>query len=372
MMLQMFSKTSRRVGVAAVLLMAFSWSSSWAMGPVQEGGVKGLSERVAQVESTLEKMGVTLSGVVEVEAAYTDDDRETGDTSDITLATVELGVDVNPVQHVSGHVLLLFEEDDTEPMDVDEAFIRLDGEDKLPLFLQAGRQYVPFGYFESHFISDPLTLELGETRESSVVAGFTSDRFEISLGVFNGDVNETGETDDHIDGYVASATYTLPGENAFGLMAGISYISNIGESNNLQGEDGVDVDAGNTIADHVSGLAAFISANYKEKLFLEIEYITATDDFNPGELGFDGGLAAQPSAYNVELTYLFTDRIEAGIRVAGAEDTGEFLPETLYGAVVNYALFDTLSLGLEYQYGEFDTVDEKDVTTVTAQLALEF
>ena len=371
-MQKMVKRSGTMVVVMALIFMVLVWNAAWATEPVQEGGVKGLSERVEQVESALEMMGITLSGVIEVEAAYTDDDREDGDTSDITLATVELGVDIKPVKHVSGHILFLFEEDDTEPVEVDQGFIRLDGEDKLPLFLQAGRQYVPFGYFESHFISDPLTLELGETRESSVVAGYSSDIFEFSLGVFNGDVEETGENDDHIDGYVASATYTLPGENAVGLVAGVSYISNIGESDNLEGEDGIDVDADNTIDDHVPGVAAFISANYKEKVFLELEYVTATDEFEAGELAFDGGMEAQPSAYNVELTYLFTDRLEAGVRVGGADDAGDFLPETLYGAIVNYALFENLSLGLEYQYGEFDTADDDDITTVTAQLALEF
>jgi hypothetical protein len=263
-------------------------------------------------------------------------------------------------------------EEDTDSIEVDEAFIRLDGEDKLPLFINAGRQYVPFGYFESHFISDPPTVDLGETLESSLVAGYAGDALEISLGVFNGDVNETGENDDHIDGYVASAVYTAPTGRNFGFKAGVSYISNIGESDSLQDEDGIDEDAGNTIDSYVPGLAAFISANYKEKLFLEAEYVTATDEFEAGELDFDGGRAAQPSAYNLELAYLFTDRLEAGVRVAGAQDVGEFLPETLYGVVVNYGLLNNLSLGLEYQYGEFDSVDDKDITTATAQLALEF
>ena len=104
------------VGVLAVLAVVMIGNTSWAMESDQEGGVRGLSERVAEVESALEKMGVTLSGAIEVEAAFTDDERESGETSDITLATVELGVDVNPVKHVSGHVLFLFEEDDTEPV----------------------------------------------------------------------------------------------------------------------------------------------------------------------------------------------------------------------------------------------------------------
>ena len=94
--------------------------------------------------------------------------------------------------------------------------------------------------------------------------------------------------------------------------------------------------------------------------------MTATDYFDAGELGFDGGLQAKPSPHNVELANLFTDRMEVGVRVAATEDARGFLPETLHGAVINYALFDNLSLGLEYQYGEFGTADEEDITTVTA------
>ena len=162
---------------------ALAWHPAWAIGPEQEGAAAELSEHVTQVSSALEKTGVTLSGAIEVEAVYTDDDRESGQTSDVTLATAELGVDVHPIDHVRGHILFVFEEDATDPIEVEEGYIRLDGEDKLPLYLQVGRQYLPFGYNESHFISDPPTLELGETRETAVVAGYAADAFEISLGL---------------------------------------------------------------------------------------------------------------------------------------------------------------------------------------------
>ena len=53
---------------------------------------------------------ITLSGVIEAEAYYEDydyDDPATDDedSSDITLATVELGVDVDIIKNVKGHVL---------------------------------------------------------------------------------------------------------------------------------------------------------------------------------------------------------------------------------------------------------------------------
>ncbi|MDZ7664104.1 MAG: hypothetical protein U5K27_02035 [Desulfotignum sp.] len=51
-----------------------------------------------------------------------------------------------------------YEEDD---LFVDEGFITLSGTDAFPAFLTAGRQYLPFGYFDSHFVTDPATLDAG-------------------------------------------------------------------------------------------------------------------------------------------------------------------------------------------------------------------
>lgn len=320
----------------------------------------------------LNQLNIEFSGVVEVEAGYVGDSSETGESSYVTLATVEIGVDIAPVKHASAHVLFLFEEGDTDPIDVDEAYIRLDGEDKIPFYVSAGRQYLPFGNFESHFISDPLTLELGETRESSLIVGYADAMFEATLSIFNGDVDEVGEQDDHIDGYTAGVVFTPRVGKHFELTAGLSYISNIGDSDGLQGEDGIDADNGGQIDSYVDGVAAFVSARITEKIFLELEVVAALDDFVATQLGFDNGEALKPLAFNTELIYQVNDRLTAGVRLAGSDDGGSFLPETQYGAVVTYNLFEGVSLGLEYQYGEFDTPDNDDITTVIAQLGMEF
>ncbi|MBW2639985.1 MAG: hypothetical protein JRE10_07415 [Deltaproteobacteria bacterium] len=101
---------------------------------------QGLPERVRRIEEKMEQKQegilakwadkITLSGVIEAEAGYENYDygdpaEDDEDSSDITLATVELGLDVDIIKHVKGHVLFLWEEDDTEPVDVDEGFITL-------------------------------------------------------------------------------------------------------------------------------------------------------------------------------------------------------------------------------------------------------
>jgi hypothetical protein len=338
--------------------------------------VRRIEEKMAQrQEGVLEKWAdkITLSGLIEAEAYYEDYDydnpaEDDGDSSDITLATVELGVDVDITKHVKGHVLFLWEEDDTEPVDVDEGFITLDGADMVPLYLNVGKLYVPFGNFESHFISDPLTLELGETRESALTVGYVNEWMEVSVSAFNGDIDETGE-DNHIESYVANASFSVPEEviSNFGIRAGVSYISNIADSDSLQDE--IIPPAG--IKDYVGGFNAFLSLSFMDKFFIECEYLGALDEFEPGELSFDGGKEFQPETWNFEFAYAATDRLEIAVKYEGGDDLGaNFLPEDQYGASVTYGLFENTSLALEYLHGEFENDDERDL--FTTQLAIEF
>jgi len=344
-------------------------------------GQLGLPERIRRIEEKMEQkqegiLGkwadkITLSGVIEVEANYENYDYDNPaaddeDSSDITLATVELGVDVDIIKHVKGHVLFLWEEDENDDnVVVDEGFITLDGEDVVPLYLNVGKLYVPFGNFESHFISDPLTLELGETRESALTVGCVNEWMDFSVSAFNGDIDETGE-DNHIESYVAAASFSVPEEliSNFGIAGGVSYISNIADSDGLEGE------TPGQIKDYVGGFNAFLSISFMDKLFLECEYLGALDEFEAGELSFDSGKEYQPKTWNFELAYAATDWLEVAVKYEGGEDLGDFLPEDQYGAAVTYGLFENTSIALEYLHGEFENDDERDL--ITTQLAVEF
>lgn len=162
----------------------------------REGGQGSWADRIA------------ISGAVEAEAGfvsadYNDSASDDVDESDIALATVELGLDAEIHKHVSGHVLLLWEEDDTDPIDMDEGYITIEGKDVVPLYLDAGKFYLPFGNYESHMISSPMTGELGETNQSAIQVGVATDWIDASLAMFNGDIDETGE-DNAIGSYVGA------------------------------------------------------------------------------------------------------------------------------------------------------------------------
>jgi len=349
-----------------------------AQRPQDVGGVRGLDERLSELERI--GKGVELSGTIEVEANYTDRDKK-GDSdeesSDLNLATAELGVDVGVTDDIKGHLLFLYEDD--EDVVIDEAIIhyRADGvcepgeacKVPFPWYASVGKLYIPFGYFQSHFISDPLTLELGETRETALVTGLANDWLNVAAGVYNGDVEETG-SDNHIENYVATARLTVPPDliKGFNLMAGVSYVDNIADSNRLEGEDGVDGDS-NTIEDYVGGFSAFASASMSDRYFLEAEYVGATDDFKDGELAFGSG-KRKPVAWNLEFAFAATEDITLGVKYEGSDDLGNFLPEEQYGAVISYGLAENVGVSLEYLYGEFENDDERD--QLTSQLAIEW
>ena len=94
--------------------------------------MQGISEGVREVEEKLQDTPLlgglshrlSISGVIEAEAGYEDrtynnPSKQDEESSDITLATMELGIDADISKYVSGHFLLLWEEDDPEPVDLD-------------------------------------------------------------------------------------------------------------------------------------------------------------------------------------------------------------------------------------------------------------
>jgi hypothetical protein len=330
-----------------------------------EDKIKILEERQAELYHSLKEKKefdfvgnisdkISLGGLIEVEAAFVDNERDAPneDSSDITLATVELGIDAKVNEHVEGHILFLYEEDETD-FDVDEGTITITS--PYGLYLAAGKMYVPFGAFNSHFITDPLTLDLGETNESAVLLGRGDDLYEFAVGIFNGDVDDSA--DDEIDDFVASLTVT-PSE---GLSFGASYISDIADSDS-------EIAGGGIISDSVAGIGLFLSSSFGP-FTVEAEYVGAIDDFAAAEVGPPNSLTgSEPSAYNVELAYAVSEDIEAALRLEGSDDLNWV--EDRVGVAASFGIYENTTISLEYLHGEYQ--NNQEVDSITAQLALEF
>jgi len=303
---------------------------------------------------------ITLSGLLEVEATAETLGMAAGNseaTSDLTLATAQLGFGLKVTEEVRGNLSFLYEEDATD-LEVDEAAIDIN---YAPLFARFGRLYVPFGVFHSHFISDPLTLELGETRETAALFGYGHELFSLSAFVFNGDAEKAGE-EDHLRDWGTSLVVT-PAE---GLELGGSYLSDLADSDaELPGGD---------YRRRVGGWSAFATVEYGP-LGVSGEVLGALESFSADDLDADGdGAGDQPRAWNVEVSWTPHEAVEVAVRLEGSREfAGQ--PATQYGMNTSWGIVDSTTLSLEYLRGEFDRgfgdgVDTRDL--ITAQLSLEF
>lgn len=344
-----------------------------------------LTQRIKELEKKAGATGVSdwgadrlaFSGLMEAEAGYENIDyadpaRDDEDTSDAALATMELGVDAMINDHVSGRLLFLWEQDDTEPVDLDEGYITITSGNAFPLHFNAGRMYVPFGNFESNMVSDPLTLELAETRESAIRVGADLNGFYGSVYLFNGDIDEADE-DSHLDNFGANAGYALQTDD-FALDIGLGYVNNMLDSDGW-GDDIEDTMKKKNFAldEYVAGLASHAIVSSGPIMFVA-EYVTALDDpeFIPAA-GGDGFRKEKVSAWNTELGYFFDlagKPANAGISFQGSNNAGDFLPETRLMATVGVEIFEATNLALEYFHDEYEHNDEADV--ITSQLSVEF
>jgi len=356
--------------------MAFSEMSNYEL----EQEVQKLKEQLRKTagdeggESLVKAISdkVTFSGVVEVEVGFEkgfDDE----DSSDIALATVELGIEAELADWAVANVVLLWEEDDTEPVDLDVGTITLGNTEVCPFYLSMGKMYVPFGNFESNMISDPLTLEIAETRESALQVGFESSGFYGSMYVFNGDIDEDGD-DDEIKCFGAGAGYALEND-AMGLDIGLDWINNMADSDGLG--DWIE-EGGLALEDYAGGIC--VHAIFNTGPFTMIgEYVGGTDD---PEFSVGGGPFVEmdaPEAWNIEAGYtleIMGKETTFAIAYQGTDECGGFLPEERILASVGVGLGEYIGAALEYAHDEdYDVNDggtDDNADIVTMQFAIEF
>lgn len=322
--------------------------------------------------STLQKINerVSLSGVLEAETVTAkgfDDVNE----SDVALATVEIGIDAEVNEWVSARALLLWEED-ADGIDVDEGVIAIGNMDRFPVYFAAGKMYPPFGFYETNMIQDPLTLELGEARESALQVGFETGGFYGGLYAFNGNVKETGDDDDDvINSWGASFGYAMESD-AVVMDVGVDYINNISDSELLTEF------VPETLDSLVAGFAAHMLFNYGPFSFIA-EYVGAADSYEAGELDFRGA-GAQPSAWGVEAAVAHELFGKETTFALGYQCTDEAvsleMPEQRYLATVGIGILENTALAIEYlhadDYSVADGGSGGDAQQVTVQVAVEF
>ncbi|PQJ96678.1 LbtU family siderophore porin [Chromatium okenii] len=309
---------------------------------------------------------IEVFGLIEVEAGSFSP--ETGNSeSDISLATVELGIKSKVNAWVEAGASLLYEQDQTD-LEVDTGYITIANTDVTPLFLTAGQLYVPFGVFETNMISDPLTLEIGETRETTLQIGATQGDFSGSVYLFNGDTTIDGEN--QIDNWGANLGYAHTA-NDQAWTASVGYLNDLGETDTMQAFVG-------DRAERTGGWTASASATWG-RFNLIGEYLAATDDFAAEHLSFKAQ-GACPTAWNLEAGFTFAIMGKKSIASVGYQGTSEALalelPEQRWLLGLAVEIFDKTSLKFEWARStDYDTADggSGDIDNrLLAQIAVEF
>lgn len=280
----------------------------------------------AIAEDVKKTSNTTISGAIEIEAGFSDG------TSDISLATVEVGIDHSMGKKAEAHLLFLYDED---KIIVDEATMTVNPLKNISI--TAGRMYVPFGQFDSNMLSDPLTLGLGETQEDAVQLGLSSGNFSSSLYLFKDDSDGSEKIDDYglTVGYESDAFST-----------GASCITDVNDkSDATKSAKGFSVHAKGTM-----GRATLIAEQLNVSKMADGKKPQATHL----ELGVDLG-AERMLAFSVEKT-----------KDADALD----LPKKASGIAYSMPLYE--NVGLTAEVMKTKAYDNSSDTITTLQLGYEF
>lgn len=312
---------------------------------------------------------VEIGGVIELEAAYAshgaDDAPYEGDPSTTAeLATLELGIAARIHDWVGAEIVV--KNDGEDDIAIDETFLTI-APPEGAWALQTGRYVVPFGVYETNMISDPVTLDLGETGQDAVMFAAESGGLYGSVFAFNGDLNR-GD-DETIDGFGVALGYTMEIEGG-AVDANLSWINDLGES------DGFEIDPAG--ADNVPGWAASVVLGWGDVTLIG-EYLTALDGFEGDGIEF-GDAGAEPSAWTVEVAYGFDLGGRDATAAVGYQGTSEAtalkLPENRSLVGLSVEMVEGVALSTEWKrdedYGEAEDGTGKSADTVTVQLAAEF
>ncbi len=345
---------------------------------LREAYIEGTPQRIKTIADAVEEKKeaeqeeraawydqIELGALIQVEAGYLSH-YEGNIESDITVATFAPYITSRVNSWISVEAALLYEQGETD-LEVDIATVSLANGDKTPFYSIIGQTYMPFGDYSTEMISDPLTLEIGETRATGIQVGAARSGFNINLYTFNGDIDY--DEKDQINSFGAAVSYGNDFDKlSFSIGAG--YTNNMGDSDSLQ--DGI------TVSDSVPGLSANTTLEFS-RFVLYAEYVGATEAFDVADYAFKGN-AAQPSAYNLEANIKFASFDKDSIVALGYQGSDEAidlgLPKQRMLATYRVFIMPNTSLAIQYAYDKDYSTDDggtgKSANTLTAQAGVVF
>lgn len=286
-----------------------------------------LSSTPIYAETTITLEDITLSGLIELQANYSEP--ESGESSgDVVVATTKIGIQAKVNSLISAKIELLYEEG-TTPLDVDTSTLTI-SPDGSNWHITGGQQILPFGRYKTNMISDPITQVMGETLETALVLGANQGALSAALFAFNGDEYEGSNVGIDLAYKEKEAGFTL------------SYMDNLSESNGI-----IDLSTTKKVAGVISS-GYFTMNNFN----FSAEYIGSLDRYDASVLSYKGR-DAEPTSWNVELS-MDIDAIKYALAVQGSDEAVALgLPENKLLASISTDIAENSTL-------LFEAAEEKD------------
>lgn len=356
--------------VRSVLSVAIGTTAATNINAADEAFQQQVEERLSKLEQAsasssgqttsgnwLEK--IEFAGLIEIEGGYLEG-YDDASYSDIVVATVELGMEAAINDDVTATLIFLYEEDDT-PFDVDVATLTFDnlvGEIDLII----GKQYLPFGVFETALVNDTLVLELAETNKTAAVVNFfEQDGFTAGAFLFKGDVDRENNLE----------TFGLTGSyQADNYLVGAQFMSSALESDGAVGA------IGNPLLVEDGGSALVLNGS------IDLENIRIIGEFlqTITDAELINGAELKPQALQLELNFPVQLNSQDWVLAAAIQTTDDAAvlgqPEQRFSFGGATQLDDNLSFAVEFfQDSDYDTNDGgtgESGMGIIAQVAAEF
>ncbi len=309
---------------------------------------------------------ITLSGEIEAEALYKNPSNNKY-TTDINLNAVKLDILVKVASWINGFTEFAYDDNSSDNsanrqnnsnIYLDKAFILLGDLSKSPIYSSIGQEYVPFGKYSYASYDEPLTEDIGKTKERTVIVGYNADKNNIpyvSAYIFSGTTNHI--TTNRVNNGGINLGIKLQ-RNKIKTQIDAGYINNIADAKGFlntganTGFTGFANNNDNHLAHNVAGYDINNHITYKNVTLIN-EYITAASQFNIQDLSFNNK-KARPSANTIELDTAFhviNHPLTASVSYSRSRQSVALnLPKHRYIiSLTDYFIHNTL-VSIEYRY----------------------
>jgi hypothetical protein len=252
---------------------------------------------------------ITLSGMVNVDGTYGNRSptrQSNGSVSNLAVNNANIFLDAAVNDWTNVHLNLQHRDNlsssitppslANQDTDFDEAYVTIGNFAQSPLYLRAGREYVPFGVYDRYPIVMNPTQLLSETRATAAQVGFVS-----PMGIYGSaygfrGLAKTGDaTRDQarVQNYGFDLGYGYCAD-AWGLKLDAGYLRNMNDVNDVAVNR-------SSYQEQASGLSLHAGVNVQQFDF-KGDYVTALQNFNVSDLsrGTTPAKGAKPTAWGLE------------------------------------------------------------------------